>query len=807
MFKLGLLLTTWVPEIIHTVGLKLNSTASICATHKSYGNNHSLKFHFDSRVWYYKSCENVSAVRTWLCGGETTVSTTKNCDESEYRCMDGTCILNYYKCDGDVDCLDGDDETYCATACTLGYNCLMDCSSSQCICHIPYVKFLGRCMILSFVLFIRSTDKRSIDSLHHPTFRISSDHRTCWQQGWASCADGSTFCYPMELRCTFQRDIYGDPMYCPNTEHLRYCYTHECPTMFKCRESFCVPSYMVCDQVGDCPSMEDEKECANITCPGMLKCKRSSTCVHPRHVCDGVPDCKHSLDDELLCNVSKCPLGCQCSGQATVCSGSTFFNLSSFSKLSAVLVFDNVTFPVVNLLAFHNVVYLALIQCDLLDVNFVIQPFDNLQKLQYLQISYDELHVLRSHSFRYLSSLTQLILSGNVLTDIKSFAFQGLSLVSDLNLSWLQIQRLHDCTFCYLTYVVDIDLSYNNLRRLTSGMFLGIPNLEQLNIEGNQFKHISTDLFRTMPMLSCLHTDADAVCCLFNHKDRCLMLQNSTLYYNCKQLTENSFIQFTASFIVVIILCLTIVIVSYYSVGRSLTLQFLLIQNLTGCNFLYIIYVSVILVSNFVYSKQFIFLREEWQNGSTCNILGTVFMTSLLNSEYGSCLISFNVLLATKFAMKVLRIKKMPFVIAIVLGWALSALGGIVNYLYNDVPSTTLCIPTHKAFTISYVVVFCIVILITLTNHCIIIQFVYNSTTRIRRTRRVSIKIMTIKFASTFVMSVVTLISIISQTLTQPQSRELSAYLVLITLPCNFICNFVLHTMLRIVQTKKKTAQ
>ena len=131
MFKLGLLLTTWVPGIIHTVGLKLNSTASICATHKSYGNNHSLKFYFDFLVWYYKSCENVSAVRTWLCGGETTASTTKNWDESEYRCMDGTCILNYYKCDGDVDCLDGDDDTYCATSCTLGYNCSMYCSSSQ----------------------------------------------------------------------------------------------------------------------------------------------------------------------------------------------------------------------------------------------------------------------------------------------------------------------------------------------------------------------------------------------------------------------------------------------------------------------------------------------------------------------------------------------------------------------------------------------------------------------------------------------------------------------------------------------------
>ena len=461
MFKLGLLLTAWAPNMITTVGLKLNSTAAICASHKSYSKNYNLNISFNSRVWYYNPCVDTSDIDMWLCGGSMVANENK-CHESEYRCSDGTCILNYYKCDGDNDCLDGSDELNCTPSCSAGYDCLVDCSSVICVCYIPYVKYLGKCMILSFVLSIGSPDTRAFISLEYPTSRLSSDDRNCWQHKWASCDDGLRNCYPMELRCTFQRDIYGDPLYCPNTEHLRYCYTHECPTMFKCRESFCIPIHMVCDLVGDCPALEDEKNCENMTCPGMLKCKMSFTCVHPRNVCDGIPHCKFLLDDEFLCNVTKCPLGCQCYGQATVCSEVTFLNLSAFSTLSTVLVFNNVTFPVVKIVSFKNIIYLSLNQCNLLDVNLMSKPFANLKSLQYLQVSYHDLHALASYNFHSLSSVQQLILSGNILTVIQSFAFQGLSHVRDLNLSWLQITQLHDCTFCYLTNLVEIDLSHNN---------------------------------------------------------------------------------------------------------------------------------------------------------------------------------------------------------------------------------------------------------------------------------------------------------------------------------------------------------
>ena len=77
---------------------------------------------------------------------------------------------------------------------------------------------------------------------------------------WALCAFGDTgSCYPNEKICVFERNIFGTPLYCSNTEHLEQCHDHQCPAQFKCK-TFCIPIYMLCDGVSDCPDEEDEAQ-------------------------------------------------------------------------------------------------------------------------------------------------------------------------------------------------------------------------------------------------------------------------------------------------------------------------------------------------------------------------------------------------------------------------------------------------------------------------------------------------------------------------------------------------------------------
>ena len=87
------------------------------------------------------------------------------------------------------------------------------------------------------------------------------------QDGWTHCDVFASDCFPNNKICVFERSA-NMLMYCPNTEHIMFCADHECPSMFKCYRSYCIPIYMICDGINDCPLSEDESECAEKSCPG-----------------------------------------------------------------------------------------------------------------------------------------------------------------------------------------------------------------------------------------------------------------------------------------------------------------------------------------------------------------------------------------------------------------------------------------------------------------------------------------------------------------------------------------------------------
>ncbi|XP_045188915.2 adhesion G protein-coupled receptor A3-like isoform X2 [Mercenaria mercenaria] len=120
------------------------------------------------------------------------------------------------------------------------------------------------------------------------------------------------------------------------------------------------------------------------------------------------------------------------------------------------------------------------------DLNRAITiPLDTI----YLDLSKNEISVLRKESFSQLSDLQRLDLSHNRITLIEPGAFEGLS----------ELRRL--------------DLSNNNLGSINGSIFSGLPNLQKLMLSFNKLNTIPDGTFSDLPALRRLDFQSDYLRC------------------------------------------------------------------------------------------------------------------------------------------------------------------------------------------------------------------------------------------------------------------------------------------------------
>ena len=224
--------------------------------------------------------------------------------------------MAHHVCDNIQDCPDNSDEESCSNVCTAGYNCFTHCPINYCHCNSNYIQTSNLCLRL--YVWLQKWTYMQYSSLTLQTIE-TRDFTTC-PDGWSKCnLIGTGSCYPNTNICVFERTIFGDSKYCKNTENLRNCLDHQCPSMFSCNLTYCIPIHMVCDGVVDCPDARDEEHyhCATLSCPGMFKCRHDSKCIHPNFYCDGIIHCLISQDDERFCG--SCHSDCHCLGQTMIC--------------------------------------------------------------------------------------------------------------------------------------------------------------------------------------------------------------------------------------------------------------------------------------------------------------------------------------------------------------------------------------------------------------------------------------------------------------------------------------------------------
>ncbi len=152
--------------------------------------------------------------------------------------------------------------------------------------------------------------------------------------------------------------------------------------------------------------------------------------------------------------------------------------------------------------------HLALItNLNLSDQNIAVLKagdFDGLSSLNSLALYKNTLTSLPADIFSGLSSLNRLDLGSNRLSGLPADIFSELSSLNWLSLSFNQLSSLPADTFSGLSSLNTLNLSYNKLSSLSADTFSGLSSLNTLNLSSNQLSGLSADIFSGLSLLNWL---------------------------------------------------------------------------------------------------------------------------------------------------------------------------------------------------------------------------------------------------------------------------------------------------------------
>jgi Leucine-rich repeat (LRR) protein len=128
------------------------------------------------------------------------------------------------------------------------------------------------------------------------------------------------------------------------------------------------------------------------------------------------------------------------------------------------------------------------------------ESFRDLQNLKVLRLNDNLIESIGEHRFTELGSLNFLVLSNNRISSIERFAFQGLKSLTTLSLDYNQLSFIHSLSLMSCYQLEDFHLNGNKLTGVPEVLYY-VPLLKTLDLGENLLTSIDSGSFRNMSQI------------------------------------------------------------------------------------------------------------------------------------------------------------------------------------------------------------------------------------------------------------------------------------------------------------------
>ena len=499
-------------------------------------------------------------------------------------------------------------------------------------------------------------------------------------------------CYSRADICAYHENDIGLLAPCRNAKHLRFCKDHQCPTMFKCKDTFCIPHELVCDGIRHCPLDDDEHDCSysiQRSCPGLFKCKDTPTCIDMTQVCDKQINCPARGEDEAICHAITCPDGCTCIGEMYDCSN------SSLSALPVVSIYAKSFILAHNkIVAFSMTQKSKLLKLDISHNKVMVlypRSFSGDWNMLYLNIAFNNIVQLPSDVFHGLINLVQLNLTGNPLSILDEHCFRSLSSLPSITISSRYLHQLPRCVFTDLVSLRILTLQETSLSYLDETSICHLLTVTEFKSINNQLSVIYGYPFQKLPRLINVVTDQEMLCCSLSFNIDC------SLGTSCSNIIPSTYLKIFIWTGVLIIFTTNILSIVVSRKSNMRWLVFILVLNLS--DLLAGVYLLILAMVDVYYLQVFTsWSVEYWHKTKLCTLSRIIAQFSYQFGMHLSMINAVERLLVTKYAMKRVKLSLSWKIMLIIVGVMVHLLISITNSLLTIESSheSSLCF-----FTIS----------------------------------------------------------------------------------------------------------